>query len=70
MKNLAQQALALCYAIEEAGASPELTECSVIASELPEKLDRLPEPAPAAPVPFVQSGAEGGTDAAPTIPPN
>lgn len=63
MKNLAAQALALCHAIEEAGASPELTECSVIAADLREKLDRIPEKEadPAAP-PFTTSGAEGGTE--------
>lgn len=34
MPNLAEKALALCHAIEAAGASEQLTKCSVLASEL------------------------------------
>lgn len=34
MPTIAEKALALCHAIEAAGASEALTKCSVLASEL------------------------------------
>lgn len=42
MKN-AEKSLALCYAIEAAGASEVLTKCSVLASELHVEMKRLAE---------------------------
>lgn len=39
--KITEQSLALCYAIEAAGASEALTKCSVLASELHAEAKRL-----------------------------
>jgi hypothetical protein len=41
--KIKDQSLALCYAIEAAGASEALTKCSVLASELLTEAKRLEE---------------------------
>lgn len=64
--KLETQSLDLCHAIEGAGASPELTACSVLASELRQKIAALPaDDAAAAPTPppLTTSGAEGAQPA-------
>lgn len=41
--KIKEQSLALCYAIEAAGASEALTKCSVLASELHAEAKRIAE---------------------------
>lgn len=44
MKTITEQALELCYAIEEAGASEQLTKCSILASDLRQRVAELEKP--------------------------